>query len=162
MRILRGLAGALLWIGGGLLGLLSVLLCVTIILLPLGIPLLGLARRMMAAAVRLMLPRAVAHPVKESRKGLRKRSGDAGDTASKAASAVGEGGRRGKKNAKAAAEEIGKKTKRKRKPWWKRSPEAIGAPCLGTAERPHPFPGGRKGEAVARIGQSPESRSWPK
>ena len=38
--------------------------CVTVILLPLGLPLLAQARRMSTHHVRLMLPPAVAHPVK--------------------------------------------------------------------------------------------------
>ena len=86
MRLLKGLAGSLMWIVSGLLGLVSILLCVTIILLPLGLPLLGLSRRLMTAGVRLMLPPSVAHPVKESRK-----------------------------KAGAAADEVGKQTRRKRK-----------------------------------------------
>ena len=73
MRILKGLAGSLLWVVAAVLGLVSVLLCVTIILLPLGIPLLGVSRRLMTAGVRLMVPSSVAHPVKHSKKGLRTR-----------------------------------------------------------------------------------------
>ncbi|HZC72675.1 MAG TPA: hypothetical protein VE442_18400 [Jatrophihabitans sp.] len=72
MRLLRGLAGTLLWLGALLLGLVAVLLCATVILLPLGVPLLGYARRMFGGAVRLMLPRAVAHPVETSRRSFRK------------------------------------------------------------------------------------------
>ena len=115
MRLIRGLAGSLLWIGSGLLGLVSILLCVTIILLPLGIPLLGVARRLMAAGVRLMLPPSVAHPVKETRKGLKARREDAGAAASSAAAATVKSGRRGRKNATALAEDVGRKTKRQRK-----------------------------------------------
>ena len=66
MKLLKGLAGSLLWILAGVLGLVSILLCVTIILLPLGIPLLGLSRRLMTTGVQLMLPKAVAHPVARS------------------------------------------------------------------------------------------------
>ncbi len=65
MRLLRGLLGALLWIVAGVLGLLGVVLCVTVILLPLGIPLTAFAGRLFGHAVRLMLPRPLAHPVKE-------------------------------------------------------------------------------------------------
>jgi hypothetical protein len=65
MRLLRGLLGALLWIVGALLGLVGFLLCVTVILLPVGIPLLGVARRLLTRAVQLMLPRALAHPIRE-------------------------------------------------------------------------------------------------
>jgi hypothetical protein len=68
MRVLRGLLGLLLWILASLLGLVSLLLCVTIILLPLGIPLFRLTRKLFGEAVRLMMPRALAHPVKESRR----------------------------------------------------------------------------------------------
>jgi hypothetical protein len=90
MRILRGLGGALLWILASVLGLVAVLLCVTLILLPVGIPLLRLAGRMYGNAVRLMLPRAVAHPVKET-------------------------GRRGRRKGQAIADDVGGLTKRSRK-----------------------------------------------
>jgi hypothetical protein len=120
MRLLRGLAGSLLWIASGLLGLVSILLCVTIILLPLGIPLLGLARRLMANAVRLMLPRSVAHPVKESRKGLKARGDALGDSASGAATAALKGGRRGRKQVAALAEEMSTLSRRQRKQLRKR------------------------------------------
>ena len=77
MRILRGIAGALLWIVAAVLGLVAVVLCVTIILLPVGLPLLGVSRRAFGMAVRLMLPREVAHPVKQTRKQLRSQTDDA-------------------------------------------------------------------------------------
>ena len=70
VRILRGTAGALLWIVSAVLGLAAVVLCITVILLPIGLPLLGVARRLFGIAVRLMLPREVAHPVKQGRKRL--------------------------------------------------------------------------------------------
>ena len=81
MRILRGLGGALLWLLAAVVGLVAVILCVTVILLPLGIPLLGLARRMVTTGVRLMLPRAVAHPVQTLDKGGRDAAKKAGRTA---------------------------------------------------------------------------------
>ena len=68
MRILRGIAGALLWILAVVLGLVALVLCITVILLPAGLPLLGVSRRLFGMAVRLMLPREMAHPVKQSRK----------------------------------------------------------------------------------------------
>ena len=77
MRILRGIAGALLWILAAVLGLVAVVLCITILLLPAGLPLLGLSRRLFGMAVRLMLPREVAHPVEQSRKALRHQVADA-------------------------------------------------------------------------------------
>jgi hypothetical protein len=72
MRILRGMAGALLWILAAVLGLLAVVLCITVVLLPAGLPLLWLSRRLFGMALRLVLPREVAHPVKQSRKGLQR------------------------------------------------------------------------------------------
>jgi hypothetical protein len=72
MRALRGVLGALLWIVGGLLGLVAVVLCVTVILMPLGLPLLRLSRKMVGTAVRLMMPRPLAHPVKEAERSGRK------------------------------------------------------------------------------------------
>ena len=108
MRLLRGLAGALLWILASLLGLVAVLLCVTIILLPVGIPLLRLARRMWTKSVRLMLPRAVAHPVKEARrKGRKERSNVADD--------VGSMSRRARDKAEKARKKAGDSRKKTRK-----------------------------------------------
>ena len=72
MRILGALAGAVLWILAGVLGLVGVLLCVTLILLPLGIPVLMLARKLFAYAMTLMLPRKVRHPVDELGKSARR------------------------------------------------------------------------------------------
>jgi hypothetical protein len=60
MRLLRGLAGALLWIVALLLVLVAAILCVTLILLPLGLPLLGYARRLFTFSLRLMFPRTAA------------------------------------------------------------------------------------------------------
>jgi hypothetical protein len=79
MRILRGMAGALLWIVAAVLGLVAVVLCITVILLPVGLPLLGVSRRVFGMAVRLMLAREVAHPVEQTRKRLR---GQIDDTSS--------------------------------------------------------------------------------
>jgi hypothetical protein len=71
MRMLRGIAGAVIWLLAAVLGLVAVVSCITIILLPIGLWLLGRSRRLFGIAVRLMLPRDMAHPVKESRKQLR-------------------------------------------------------------------------------------------
>ena len=95
MRLVRGLLGALLWVGAAVLGLVGVLLCATLLLLPLGIPLLGYARRMFTKAVRLMLPRALAHPVKELGSEVQDEGKDAGRTAGRAT-------RRGRKAARKA------------------------------------------------------------
>jgi hypothetical protein len=72
MRMLRGLAAALLWLVAGLLGLLGVILSVTIVLLPLGVPLLFLARRVFGYSMTLLLPRTVRHPVREPARRLKK------------------------------------------------------------------------------------------
>jgi hypothetical protein len=71
MRLLRGLLGTLLWVVASLLGLVAVLLCATIVLLPLGVPLLGIVRKTYGLATRLLLPRAVSHPVEETKKQAR-------------------------------------------------------------------------------------------
>ena len=72
MRLLRGLGAALLWLGALLTGLVGVLLCVTLILIPLGIPVIGMSRRMFQKSLKLMAPRAVTNPVKESRRQVAK------------------------------------------------------------------------------------------
>lgn len=77
MRVPRGLLGALLWILGGVIGLVGVVLCLTAILLPLGVPLRALSRRLLTRGAQLMLPRPLAHPVKELAKTTDKMSRDA-------------------------------------------------------------------------------------
>ena len=89
MRLLRGLLGALLWILASVLGLVGLVLCLTIILLPVGIPLLGVARRLWTAAVQFMLPRALAHPVNEVTKSVKKSRKHAQSVTSDTAEAVG-------------------------------------------------------------------------
>ena len=96
MRLLRGLCGALLWILAGLLGLVSLLLCVTIILLPLGIPLLRLTRTLFGKAIRLMLPRGLAHPVEETRRRGRKLKPEPPDVAGTASSLRKKAGKKGR------------------------------------------------------------------
>jgi hypothetical protein len=77
MRILRGIAGTFLWIVAAILGVVAVVFCITIILLPVGLLLLGVSRRIFGIAVRLMLPREVAHPVQQTRKQLQGQIDDA-------------------------------------------------------------------------------------
>jgi hypothetical protein len=81
MRFLRGLLGGLLWLLACLIGLVGAIACVTLILLPIGIPLLGLARRLFGRSVRLFMPPALAHPIKEPKKRGRKASGKLGGKA---------------------------------------------------------------------------------
>lgn len=64
MRVLRAVAGALLWIVASAVCLVALVLCVTVILLPLGIPLLMLGRRLFGMAIRLFMPPGARHPVK--------------------------------------------------------------------------------------------------
>jgi hypothetical protein len=106
MRIVRGLGGTVLWLLAGVLGLLAVVLCVTVLLLPVGIPLLRVSRRMFGQATRLMLPKAVAHPVKSAK-------GSVGDAGSKAGSAL-----------SGAAEKV--TTKPSRLPWRRRKRFSLG------------------------------------
>jgi hypothetical protein len=68
LQPLRWLGGALLWLSAGLVGAVGLLLSATIVLLPLGIPVLMVARRLLSLSLRLVLPAAVTHPVKEARK----------------------------------------------------------------------------------------------
>jgi hypothetical protein len=96
MRLLRGLLGALLWVVGAVLGLVGLVSCVTVVLLPVGIPLVGFAGRLITHAVKLMLPRSLAHPVDELTKTTKKKarrirstsSGAVADTTKKARKAV--------------------------------------------------------------------------
>ena len=108
MRLLRGIVGALMWIASALVGLVGVVLCVTVILLPVGIPILGAARRMFGASVRLMLPRAVAHPAKEVKRSTRRRAKnlkkDASRSTHKSGKALGD-----------AKDTVGKTVRKKRK-----------------------------------------------
>ena len=115
MRLLRAMAGLLLWILAGLLGLVSLLLCVTIILLPLGIPLFRLARSMFGSAVKLMLPRGVAHPVKETKRQGRKHKPDPPDLSGKAAELGKRTRKAGKKVRKRTGKKVRQATGRKRK-----------------------------------------------
>jgi hypothetical protein len=108
MRLLRGLLGGLLWILAAVVGLVAVILCVTVILLPLGLPLLAQARRMFTTSVRLMLPPAVAHPVKTMDKKSRKKKDDAADAVGKAADKT-------TKTADKAAKTAGKPFRRRRR-----------------------------------------------
>jgi hypothetical protein len=98
MRLLRALAGAVLWIVAALLGLVGVVLCLTGILLPLGIPLVGVAGRLLTRAIQLMLPRSLAHPFGEATRKGRKAKTDTvaavGDMAKQARKTVRKHGKR--------------------------------------------------------------------
>jgi hypothetical protein len=113
MRLLRGLAGVVLWVLAAVLGLVSVILCVTVILLPLGIPLLLLTRRMFTAAVRLMLPRDVAHPLQEAKKSARKKGRTAAAEGSKATGKLAKKGRKAASALPDAAADVSKKARKK-------------------------------------------------
>jgi hypothetical protein len=105
----------LLWIVAGLLGLVSLLLCVTIILLPLGISLFWLSRSMFGSAVGLMLPRAVAHPVKETRRAGRRHTPDRPDVSGRAEKVRKRTRKAGKKVGKNARKKVRSASGRKQK-----------------------------------------------
>lgn len=94
MRLLRGLGGALLWILATVVGIVALIMCATVLLLPLGVPLLGYARRLFAQGGRLMLPRALAHPVGEVRKGTSQLRHRAKESAAEATTQARRAGRR--------------------------------------------------------------------
>jgi hypothetical protein len=96
VRVLRALAGALLWIVAALVGLLGALLSVTLILLPVGIPLLLLARKMFTRAVQLLMPPKLA-PVKELGKASRKKGRAAKDAGADVSKKMRKAGRRHKR-----------------------------------------------------------------
>jgi hypothetical protein len=110
MRVLRGFAGALLWILASLLGLVSVLLCATVILLPLGIPLLMVTRRLFGASIRLFLPAGARHPLKTSGKASKSVAMDAAEGLSERVSSV-----LGNHPAKTARKKLKKGNKRLKK-----------------------------------------------
>jgi hypothetical protein len=76
VRLLRGVAGALLWIVAAVVGLVGALLCVTVVLLPVGIPLLFLARKLFTTSVQLLMPKKVAHPIKAAKDAVTDTGGD--------------------------------------------------------------------------------------
>ena len=80
MKLLRLAAAGVLWALACLLGLVGSLLCVTVILLPIGLLLIALARRLFRLSGRLMLPKAVRHPLAEL-----------GDTGKEAGKSLGKG-----------------------------------------------------------------------
>ena len=84
MRLLRGVAGALLWIVAAVVGLVGALCCVTVVLLPVGIPLLLLARKMFTTSVQLLMPKKLAHPVKAAKDAVSDTGGDVGKKLRKA------------------------------------------------------------------------------
>jgi hypothetical protein len=102
VRILRGFAGAVLWIVSAVLGLVAIVLCITVVLLPIGLALLGVTRRLFGMAVRLMLPRDMAHPVQHGRKQLKRTARDTSKQVkeSKPGKAVAKAGRKAHKRLK--------------------------------------------------------------
>jgi hypothetical protein len=124
MRLFRGLAGALLWIVASLLALVAVILCVTVILLPVGLPLLNLSRKLFGQATRLMLPRALAHPVKQAKGKARAARKDLSPSRSRAKmlkDSVEEPRKKLKKGSRTTVDAVaGLAGKKRRGPWWKR------------------------------------------
>lgn len=68
MRLLRALAGTVLWLVAAVLGLVGSILCVTIILLPVGLAVLGYARRLFSVSTKLMAPRTAGRASQASEK----------------------------------------------------------------------------------------------
>lgn len=120
MRLLRALAGSVLWILSGVLGLVGVLLCATVLLLPLGIPVLALSRRLFKYSMVFFLPRTVRHPVQEAGKSAKRSAKDAVPelpsrrARRKAAKKVRKKGKKGKKAAARTGKKVGKAAKRTR------------------------------------------------
>src|SRR5215211_3167275 len=110
VRILRGLVGAILWIVAAVLGLVSIVLCITVILLPIGLALLSVTRRLFGMAVRLMLPRDVAHPVQQGRKQLKRKAHETSKQAkrSKPGKAAAKAGRTAAKTGRKAQKRLKK------------------------------------------------------
>jgi len=123
MRLLRALAGSLLWILSGVLGLVGVLLCVTVILLPLGIPLLMLARRLFRYSMVFFLPRPVRHPAQELGKSARGSAKDAADAVGVQKLTSRKARKKAKKKARKKA---GKAAKRTRKTAAKQARAVVG------------------------------------
>jgi len=112
VKALRWTAASLVWLLGGLLGLLGAILCVTLILAPLGIPLLFLARRLFKTAGQLVVPRAVRHPIDA----LGQKASDAGDDVRKRGRKAGDKtGKQAGKAGKKARKKTGKAKKKLRK-----------------------------------------------
>ena len=112
MRLLRGLLGALLWILAAVLGLVGVLLCVTVILLPVGIPVVRLAGSLFVRSMRLMLPRALAHPVATFTTASEKKGHQLGSAISDAAHDAAKTGHKAAKSGRKAAKRQRKRLER--------------------------------------------------
>jgi hypothetical protein len=112
VRVLRALAGAVMWILAAVLGLIGVLLCVTVIVLPLAIPLVKLAGRLFSRSVQLMLPRALSHPVDQLTKGA---DNKARTTRTAASGAAGHAAKKSRKVGAAASDTVGHAAKKGRK-----------------------------------------------
>jgi len=113
MRVLRALAGSLLWILACVVGLLGVILSVTLILLPLGIPLLLLARKLFKYSLTFFLPRAVRHPAQELGRKSRHGAKDAASTMGVSGKKLKRGRKRGRKMTNKARKQAEKKLGRK-------------------------------------------------
>jgi hypothetical protein len=104
MKFLRWVAASLLGLVGGLVGLLGVVLTATLILAPIGIPLLFLARKLFGVSTRLVLPRAVRHPLES----LDPTRSDAADDVKKT---VRKKWRRGRKDVRKRSRKLGRRVR---------------------------------------------------
>lgn len=123
MKILRWLGAGLVAVVAGVLALVGLILCVTLILLPLGIPVLMLARRVFALAGRMVVPRALRHPIdeldksreaasgtlkKRAKTGARSSADKVQETGKSAVKRGKQGAKRGRKSAKRTARRLRK------------------------------------------------------
>lgn len=136
MKMLRWFGAGLVAVVAVVLGLLGVILCVTLVLLPLGIPVLMLARRVFAVAGRMVVPRAVRHPVDELDKSgnaaVGKLKRKVGKGAKSGADSAHSAGKSAAKRGKKAAKRGEKVTKRGRK---SKVAEAVPTSAKRTARR---------------------------
>jgi len=106
MKLLRWVAASLLGLVAGLVGLLGVVLTATLVLAPIGIPLLFLARRLFSTTGRLVVPRAVRHPLQE----LDRAGSDATDDVTRT---VRKKWRKGSKDVRKRGRKLGKRVRDK-------------------------------------------------
>jgi hypothetical protein len=127
MRLLRALAGSLLWILSGVLGLVGVLLCVTVLLLPLGIPVLALARKLFRYSMVFFLPRKVRHPAQELGKSVRGSAKDAAGAVSVPELPSRRARKKARKKTRKKAGKVAARTRKKAGKAAKRTREKVGA-----------------------------------
>jgi hypothetical protein len=110
VKPLKWLAASLIGLLGAVVALLGAVLTVTLVLAPVGIPLLLLARRLFGASGRLVVPRAVRHPLDELDRAGTDKVADLKDAVG---SRTRRAARSGRKAATAAAEQVPGRSRRR-------------------------------------------------